>query len=68
MKNINNNIINVIRFFYEGFGDHKKSQKKLKKILNNNLKEQIIYKAFKFHSEEYCKQVSIINFLETRFH
>ena len=36
----------------QGFGDHKKSQKKIKKdFRNNNLKEQIIYKAFKFHSE-----------------
>ena len=36
----------------KGFGDGKKSQKKFKKdFRDNNLKEQIIYKAFKFHSE-----------------
>ena len=35
----------------QGFGDHKKSQKIKKDFRNNNLKEQIIYKAFKFHSE-----------------
>ena len=32
-----------------GFGDHKKSQKKIKKNLKNNFfKEQIIHNAFKF--------------------
>ena len=35
-----------------GFGDHKKSQKKIKKNLKNNyFKEQIIHNAFKFHTE-----------------
>ena len=35
-----------------GFGDHKKSQKKIKKILKNNFfKDQIIHNAFKFHAE-----------------
>ena len=35
-----------------GFGDHKKSQKKIKKNLKNNyFKEQIIQNAFKFHTE-----------------
>ena len=35
-----------------GFGDHKKSQKKIKKNLKNNyFKEQIIHNAFKCHSE-----------------
>ena len=35
-----------------GFGDNKTSKKKLKKnLINNNLKEQIIYKAFKSHSD-----------------
>ena len=35
-----------------GFGDHKKSQKKIKKnIKNNYFKEQIIQNALKFHSE-----------------
>ena len=34
-----------------GFGDHKKSQKKIKKNLNqNNFREQIIQNAFKFHT------------------
>ena len=36
----------------KGFGDRKKSRKKIKEdFIENNLKEQIIYKAFKFHSE-----------------
>ena len=35
-----------------GFGDHKKSQKKIKKNLKNNFfKDQIIHNAFKFHAE-----------------
>ena len=35
-----------------GFGDRKKSQKKIKKNLKNNLfREQIIHNAFKFHAE-----------------
>ena len=35
-----------------GFGDSKKSQKKIKKNLKNNyFKEQIIHNAFKFHAE-----------------
>jgi len=35
-----------------GFGDNKTSKKKLKKnLIDDNLKEQIIYKAFKSHSE-----------------
>ena len=35
-----------------GFGDHKKSQKKIKKNLNqNNFREQIIQNAFKFHAD-----------------
>ena len=36
----------------KGFGNNKKSQKKIKKILRDkNLKEQIINKAFKSHSQ-----------------
>ena len=35
-----------------GFGDNKTSKKKLKKnLIDDNLKEQIIYKAFKSHSD-----------------
>ena len=35
-----------------GFGDHKKSHKKIKKNLNQNyFREQIIQSAFKFHAE-----------------
>ena len=35
-----------------GFGDHKKSQKKIKKNLKDNyFKEQIIQNALKFHTE-----------------
>ena len=35
-----------------GFGDHKKSQKKIKKNFKNNFfKDQIIHNAFKFHAE-----------------
>ena len=35
-----------------GFGDNKKSKKKLiKNLIDDNLKEQIIHKAFKSHSE-----------------
>ena len=35
-----------------GFGDHNKSQKKIKKNLKSNyFKEQIIHNAFKFHTE-----------------
>ena len=35
-----------------GFGDNKTSKKKLKKnLIDDNLKEKIIYKAFKSHSD-----------------
>ena len=34
-----------------GFDYHKKSQKKTKKNFGDNLKKEIIHKAFKFHSE-----------------
>ena len=35
-----------------GFGDHNKSQKKIKKNLKSNyFKAQIIHNAFKFHTE-----------------
>ena len=35
----------------EGFGRKKSKNKKIKNLKADNFKEQIIYKAFKFHSE-----------------
>ena len=35
----------------KGFGREKSKKKKLKNLTADNFKEQIIYKAFKFHSE-----------------